>query len=45
MYKYLKYFINEKWANFLSPVLYILMLIGIAYCIFEPQTELKYLGL
>ena len=45
MYKYLKHFTNEKWANILAPILYSVMVICIVYCVFEPQTELKYLSL
>ena len=45
MYHYLKLYAGERWANFLAPVLYVLMLLAVTYCIFEPQAEFNYLTL
>jgi hypothetical protein len=45
MYFILVQYLDKRLANIIAPIIYVLMMLAIGYCIFEPQAEFKYLNL
>ena len=45
MYRWLKTRVGRRAADLLTALWYSLVILGIFYCAFEPQAELKYLTL
>jgi hypothetical protein len=45
MYGYIVAVVGKRWADVVAALVYALLLIAVAFCLFEPQAEFEYLGL
>lgn len=45
MYAFLAAVFGERWAGVIAALCYAAMAVCIAYCIFEPQADFRYLAL